>query len=147
MIPTRVIGGNTFTVAALPAMRSFCLQPRIAPAVAEALGAIGGIVGGGDGVADRDVSGLAPAIGKFFSKLPAGELEEIVVELLTGATCDGRTLFNGTAHGAPFDLIMQGRTLDTWRLIAFAVEVNYPDFFDLLRGAAGKRPAAAASAA
>jgi len=125
----RTIGGNVFSVVPLPAMRSFALQPRLAPALAEVVGVLGSLSG------DLDVGALGPAVGRFFAKLPADELEAVTRELLAGATMDGAQLF--TAAGNPFDLVMRGRTLDVWRLLAFAVEVNYPDFFALVRRGAG----------
>jgi hypothetical protein len=46
-----------------------------------------------------------------------------------------------------FDVKMRGRTVDTWRLVAFAVEVNYPDFFALLAAKRGAAPVETGSGA
>jgi hypothetical protein len=135
-MPERVINGNTFQVEALPAMRSFALQARIAPALGEVIGVAAGILTGG-GIDTADVAELAPVLGRFFAKLPSAELQDVTRELLTGATMDGVPLFT-SGQGDPFDLKMRGRTLDVWKLLWFSLEVNYPDFFGLL-AARGER--------
>jgi hypothetical protein len=127
---TLTLSGNTFVVPLLPAMRSFLLQPKIAPAVGAVFGALAPLAKGDMGGAD--VEALAPLLGGFFAKLGPADLEEVVRTLLDGATMDGTPLFS--AAGDTFNLRMQGRTLDTWKLLAFAVKVNYPDFFGLLGG-------------
>ena len=144
-MPERVISGNTFSVEPLTAMRSFALQPRIAPAiaaVAEAVGSLTSISGKGD-LGTVEVAALAPAVGRFFQALQPGDLQDITRALLGSARMDGIALFSGA--GDPFELKMRGRTLDTWRLLWFALEVNYPDFFGLLAGAAARQPAPAPS--
>jgi hypothetical protein len=65
--------------------------------------------------------------------------------LLTGATMNGTLLYQGAA-GEPIHVLLQRRTLDTWRLLIHAVRVSYPDFFDLAR-ALRDRPAAGGSSA
>lgn len=132
--PEREIGGAVFTVSPLPAMRSFLLQPRIAPVLAEAGAILAEVAAGDADVLDLDVLELAPRIlprvGQIFAKLPPEELRAITRELLEGATMDGVLLFTGA--GDPFDVKLRGRTLDVWRLLWFALEVNYPDFFGAL---------------
>lgn len=128
------LGTNIFNVTPLPALKSFVLQPRLAPAVVEVFGALGMAASAGD-IGGVDISVLAPMVGSFFSKLPAAELELVLRELLGTATMDGTPLF--TANGNPFDVLMRGRMLDVWKLLWHAVRVNYPDFLGLL-GASGE---------
>jgi hypothetical protein len=123
-----LLGENRFIVPPLPAMRSFALQARIAPALTEVAKGFGALKEGLDG----DVTAIAPAIAGFFAKLGADELEAIAKTLLADATMDGKALF--TPSGNPFDVHMRGRTMDTWKLLWFAIEVNYPDFFKALGG-------------
>lgn len=138
----RKIGGNVFCVTPLPAMRSFTLQPRLAPAlaaVAEGIGAIGNLAEKQD-LDAIELAAIAPVVTRFFHALPPDRLEMVTRELLAGATMDGRPLF--TAEGNPFDVLMRGRSIDVWKLLWFALEVNYPDFFGAVAGK-GARPAAA----
>lgn len=141
-MPERVIGGSRFTVEPLPAMRAFVLQVRLAPALAEVLGALGGLQGSGAELSRLDVSALAPAFGRVAAKLPPAELEAITRELLGSARCDGVSLFS-VDKGDRFDVVMAGRAIDTWQLLFFAVEVNYPDFFARLGASRAGLPAAA----
>ena len=146
----RKIGSNTFALSPLTAMQSFTLQPRLAPALTEA-GVVLAKLAAGDGVAgllNAEVDAVLPrAIGRFFEKLPPAELEAITRILLQSATMDGTALFAQVeGQGDPFNILMRGRTLDVWRLIWFAVEVNYPDFFALLPGKGAGEKAALLSA-
>ncbi len=145
MLATRskTIGASLFTVTPLPAMRTFVLQPRLAQPLAEAASAFGLVMGGGD----RDVAEMAPIVGRFFAKLPPHELETIVRELLAGSQIDGKPLLDGNGQGGTFDAFMQGRTMDVWLLLWFALEVNYPDFFGRLGGLIARAEKAPASAA
>lgn len=135
------IGGNTFTVSPLPASKSFALQARIAPAIAEVFGVIGKVRAGAD-IGSLDVGEMATIVDKLAGKLPPAELEALLRELLATATMDNLPLF--TSQGNPFEVRMQGRTIDTWKLLWHSIQVNYPDFFSLLDGlgAAAEKPAA-----
>jgi len=149
-----VLGGNVFVVNPLSALRSFALQPRIAPPLAEVFGVLaslkttvqsaGNALEMADKVgienlldADIDIESVIPVVGRFFSKLPADELMSLVRELLSGATMDNIPLF--TANGDPFDVKMRGRTMDTWKLMWHAIKVNFPDFFGLLGASVGAK--------
>jgi len=134
------IGGNSFDVPAPGGMRSFSLQQRILPVAGRVANVFLQLLSGSGVVSVADLSSVLeadvlrvlpiamPAIGEIFSTMPKGELEGITRELLGDATCDKVPLF-GSPKGDAFDLMMQGRTLDTWRLLWYAMEVWYPDFF------------------
>lgn len=129
------IGRDVFEVGPIPALRSFTLQARIAPALAEVAAAIQK-VGASGTLEEANVEELAPAVGRFFSKLPEAELEHVVRALLANTKMNGLPLFSGA--GDPIDTLMAGRTLDVWRLLWFALQECYPDFFvhlGALRGA------------
>ncbi len=122
-------------------MATFILQPLIAPPLIEVIGtllplAMSGVELSIDTV---DVAELIPALSRFFGKLTPKDLEYITRSLLNGATCEGVQLFGD--KGDPFNAVMMGRTVDTWRLLFLSIRVNYPDFFGLL-GAKGKSAAA-----
>jgi len=153
------IGDRLYNVQPLTAMRSFVLQPRLAPVVAEAaalfFGVARGVAGGDTEIsvaalleADVDLDKLVQAFGRIAEKLPPRELEDITRQLLAGATCNEQLLFAAVqGAGDPFDVLMRGRALETWRLLWHAVRVNYPDFFAALAGSAAPAPAASPSAA
>ena len=166
------IGNDVFTVEPLLGESSFLLQPLLVPILADVAALYGlftsavvDLVGLKEGVTpegvaaakaklDQNVMSLlpevqpalekaGPIIARLCAKLPAADLQHIMRTLLKGATFNGQQLY--TAQGNPIDIVMRGRTLDVWRLLIHALEVSYPDFFDLLRGPAAQ-PAAEASA-
>jgi hypothetical protein len=102
---------------------------------------------------------VADAVAGACAKLPPSELGEIMRTLLDGARAiyadaDGRqhadflfTADRPSIHGHAFDTLMQGRTLETWALLWFAVEVSFPDVFLRARALFGKARAGVPSKA
>jgi hypothetical protein len=145
------IGDDVFSVSPLTGERSFLLQPLIAPAMAD-FGALFALFvrafASGDEepkiAADEEPKANAvvealdaleqagPVIARLCSKLPPEQLRTIIRELLAGATMNGKPLYS--VQGNPIDVLLQGRTMDFWRLLIHAMRVTYPDFFSLLRG-------------
>lgn len=137
------IGDDSFEVPAPTALRSFALQQRILPIVGRAVGVLAHLLhlekdAGLDGLLEKDVTAVLPqflpALGDIFSTMPIGELDYITRQLLDGSTMNGVQLFGVNPAGAAFDALMRGRTLDTWRLLWYALGVWYPDFFGLAAG-------------
>ena len=130
----REINGHRYSVEPLPAMTAFLLQPRLVPPVSEAMRS-GDLLRGLKGkslaaILDMNVlDALGGAISSFCRQLPPVELDQITRTLLKGARRDGVPLYGD--GGDHIDVAMRGATMDIWRLLAFAVEVNYPDFFAL----------------
>lgn len=164
------IGDDVFMVAPLLGERSFLLQPLIAPAMTD-FGALFGlfakayadfagdeepkVASGGDEepklelgeMIDDVMSALeqaGPIVARLCAKLPPDHLKAIVRELLAGATMNGKPLYS--QQGNPIDVLLQGRTVDFWRLLVHALRVSYPDFFGLLRGLRGSSRGADRSA-
>lgn len=133
---TRQIGEHTYSVSQLPARRALEMFGRLGKSLGPAL--FEAIARGGQVDPDADamdlVAALAPALGSVFSRLPPGELTALADELLEPATCDGAPI------KPQFDLLFQGQILALLRVLAFAVEVNYADFFDAGRALFAKRP-------
>ena len=116
----REIDGHTYTVTQLPPRRAMRLLRRLAALIAPAFG------GAGDGkVAKFDFSGLASALGGLRDE----EFDLIVNELLAMAQVDGKDLL------PIFDLTFQGALPTLFKVLGFALEVQYGDFFgDRLAG-------------
>lgn len=158
------IGDRNYEVPELPAFESFTMQPRLAPIIAEvavlAFGALSKLKDEDGKDLDLknmsieqfmaldvgiDTDAVLAAVARVCAKLPQPDFKRLVRDLLGGARCNGAQLF--TENGNPFDVLMRGRTLETWRLLFFAVQINYPDVFSR-RGASGAQsPAASPSAA
>lgn len=117
-LPTSTVpAGEVFTVAQLPAMRGTKLLVRLGKALGPAFSSMTG-----------DLDKVA---GALFSGLSPDEAEGILRELFA-TTKVGTTDLMGV-----FDMTMQGQFKSLGKLIAFALEVQFGDFFgDLV--AAGK---------
>lgn len=145
MLPAETfkLGANVFQVAPLLGEDSFLLQPRILPLVAE-LGALAlAQAESGESLVSL-LEKVSPIIARACTKLPPEELKFIMRALLKNATMDGQPLYKEAADGtvvALINVLMQGRTLDIWKLLTKALEVSYPDFFALARGLRAKAAA------
>ena len=128
------IGANTFAVNQMPAMRALKMSTRLGRLFGPAMAKLAGS-GPPASLLDVDTSALSPAISMLFDGLTESEIESLTKELL--ATCevqiDGKwvELFG---KNPVFDLVMGGDVLGIYKLIYFAVEVNYADFFAEFRG-------------
>ncbi len=153
METTRKIGEDIFTISPLGYEETCDLQPLLAPALAD-FGRLYALFIGemarllqqhGAEVAEADVVTMLPELGgsldqasaiiaQVAAKLPATSLRTIRRTLLRGATMNSKPLY-ATTEGQPdmINTLMRGRTIDGWKLLLFALEVNYPDFFALAR--------------
>ena len=128
---TRVIDGHTVQVQALPVFKGQRLFLRLLKAVGGSFGpALAALASSGSkGLGDID---LAQHLPTMFSALSPEEMESITRELLTGAVLD--------PHGEPrnllavCDIVFQGSVLTLFKCALFAVEVNFPDFRQIVVG-------------
>lgn len=123
---SRVIDGRTFEVEQLGAMAGIKMLRRLTAALGPALAKLVGDAKGGGAVLDRSVSELAGAVEALVDRLPEAELESLIKALLQGATIDGKPLL------AVMELELAGQTLTILQVVAFAIEVNFGDFFAAL---------------
>lgn len=144
------LDGFTYGVTQLPAMRATKLLARLGRLAGPALLQLVGDLRSG-GLADADLSGLGETARQFFAGLTDAELESVIRELLGTVTVT--TLEGKTAPVMPvFDTHFQGRLDALFRLLWFALEANYGNFFVALAGAAkglmagaGRSPASTTS--
>ncbi|MFZ5440461.1 MAG: phage tail assembly chaperone [Myxococcota bacterium] len=123
---TKVIDGLEFEIAPLPALRAFSTLPRIVALFAPITDNFSG--------AETDVAAIARALGALMRTKPE-ELTALLKILLEGATVmhEGKrvTLL------PVFDVVMHRKVLTAYKLLIFAVEVNYTDFFAELEARLG----------
>src|SRR5580698_1730234 len=119
---TKEIAGVSFTVRQLPAFKALKMMNRLTRALGPAIAALG--AGGGS----LSFEGVSDALVKLGDKLSDQELEAIARELLADATFK-------TPEGAEgelmkqVDLVLAGKPEVMLKLLAFALEANYGNFF------------------
>lgn len=137
---SKTIDGIEFSVEQLPGRAALLLSRRLAaigaPALAKAFTGFKGT-----SIADAEISNLGAATAALFDRLPESEFTELVDQLLSTAwvTRDGK---RGPLLPV-FDSIMQGHTATAYKLLWFAIEVNFGPFGGALldRVVAGARAA------
>jgi hypothetical protein len=121
---TRIIDGSQYLLAQMDAKRAFKLIPRIGHVIGPVLGKAGTLKGGN--LSDVDVSVLGDIVGLLFERLTPEELEFITGEMLYSLRRDGR---DASATGARFGQEMAGEVVTVFKLLRWAFELNYGDFF------------------
>lgn len=139
---------HKFTIVMLEVDKSLDLFQRLAKDLGPGFKAIAtgaaSFLGGGNHGADllsMDLSAAVGSIAELFARLPADELQQIRRLLLTGATIDGKELTIDLVNA-----VFTGRILSLFKLLVFAIQTNYGDFFDAGRGLQSRRAAAVGSA-
>lgn len=129
--------GGDVTVQKLPAMKAQLLWLRLARVAGPA---IGKLVETLDGEKVRDfaagsgggVNGIGEALNLLVSRLTVEEFDQLRRELLQGV------FFGGQPITKTADVVFMGKTLALWKVLAFALEVNFADFFGGVRVAVAK---------
>lgn len=74
----------------------------------------------------------SPILERISRALPPEKLRHIRRTLLREATCGGVALYGNTPReGDAINVLLAGRVIDVWRLLLFAVQISYPDFFEM----------------
>jgi hypothetical protein len=136
---SRTIDGLTFHVTQLPLTKAratlVLLGQRIAPGL-EGLSAA--MASGGGSLGDADGTAVLGALGKLLEGLSDADLETLSETFGSASTVDvgdGKTPYLDRARR---ETVFHGGNLTTYfRWLAFAVEVNYSDFFALVASLPG----------
>lgn len=123
------IGGVKYTVQQLPVTRALRLSAKlggiIAPALAKASKSVSGM--SLESLGGLDVALFGDAIETFMTKMSPDELEFCTKELLYVLEKDGKDISRS------FDTEFCGELMTVFKLLRFAFEVNFGDFFDAAR--------------
>lgn len=135
---TRTIDGFTYEVFALPAWNAVEVFQQLTRALVPALAGVAKAEG------PEGLAALSGAVERMLTSLQPAQVLHLSKVLLAGA----RVVVNGqNVELLPIvDVHFQRRTLALWKVLAFAVEVNFPDFLAPLRGIAGRLAVRAKSA-
>lgn len=130
---TKTVGGLKFQLAMVPAMQSLEVLPRVLALVGPAVGTLKEVITA-DGKVDRTkLLGLATGMIGQLGKASPRELREVAEILL--APCQVQQEGKWVELLPVFDAVMQGRIFTVLNLIAWAVQLNFQDFFALLPAA------------
>jgi hypothetical protein len=144
------IAGRRYVVTQLPATRAIKLLRRLGHVLGPALAKAVGSSRGNLSIATLDVGSLSDAVALLFDRLSESELEYLMRELLSTAQVltDDKwvQLSTGLAGTQPYDAIFAGDLAGLFGCMAFAIEVNYGDFFGVLRGSLQAQMGASRSA-
>lgn len=144
---TKEIGGIQFKVQQFGALEALRLQAvlmmKLMPSIGRAFGAVNGAIPRSLGqVLNLQLDGreLAGAINELFEKLPESEFMTLIKRLLQGTTAEASiegekvwvTFSDPNTYEAMMNQVFGGQTLLVYQVLAFVLEVNYPDFFKML---------------
>lgn len=127
----KTIDGLDFELSQLTAWRAMETLTRVTKYLAPGLDAISAA---GKGSKEAGISALVKGLQGLSNNSPA-ELRALTEVLLESCvvTWEGKT-----ARLLPaFDVVMQGRILTVFKLLAWALEENYADFFGVLKSGLG----------
>lgn len=124
----QVIDGMTYSVVQFPAMYGFALLARLAKCIGPALGALSSM---GPGT-NSDISQMGPVLCEALSTLDPDEAQRLALEILKStsviipdATGGRRVEFTGREK---IDEVFSGRLMTMFKVLGFAVKVNFSDF-------------------
>lgn len=141
---TKTIKDLKFQLGMVPAMQSLEAMPRVLALVGPAISTLKDAVSGGKVDQSKLLevgAGIVAQLGKANPK----ELREVAELLL--APCQVQHEGKWVNLLEVFDVLMQGRIFTVLNLLAWAVQLNYQDFFALLPDAKSGDGAALSSSA
>jgi hypothetical protein len=121
-----VIDGLHFTVVQFPAMYGFGLLARLAKTIGPVMGSLSGITPG------TDLGTLGPQFADALAALDADEAQRLVLDILKStsvvipdATGGRKVEFSDRTK---IDDVFSGRLKTMFKVVGFALRVNYADF-------------------
>jgi hypothetical protein len=157
MTKEKVINGVKFTAAPFTAVEGLKLKAYLArtfgPALGEAIGALKDLFKGGS-ASLNDIGGVgidgpaaARAVERLITQLDEGSILTFFRRLLSNVQAqingkDGQPMvigFVGDAFDVSMELAFSGNLFSVYPVILMVLEVNYPDFFGMVRGGIGAK--------
>lgn len=121
------------TTTQLPALRSFRLLTRLGKLMGPAIGRLKGV-----GL-KSDMSALLPALMSLFDNLEPDDVDSLTLQILEGTVVEvgGRPTVLSSTEGV--NRVFGGRLFLMFKVMVFAIEVNFRDFFRELTPASAQR--------
>lgn len=144
---TRMIKERECKVSPFPALEALKLKMQLikllGPGIGQLIGSVGSIDSLKDGFDTKlDGTGLAKSIATLMDQLDEGTFLALVRRLFSQVSLqvniEGKNVIllfgNKEKFEEYFDIAFLQRLMDMYEIIAFVMEVNYPDFFALIAG-------------
>lgn len=125
------IGEFKVTATQLMASKSFKAFARLGRMGLPAFSKAVGVANGTASIADLDVGELVVALGNIFERLTDAEIDWLLDTFLKSAFIDDAPFLQ------VYELKLQGRLEILLQAIAFAIQVNYANFFGAVSGLVG----------
>lgn len=145
---TRQIGDHEYTVLQLPAITALKLLTRIGKGVGPALGELAKALSSqqGKSLQDMDIGAVGAGMAALLAGLEGDELLAILTTLYSTTSYTefdpkaGQPRKYELANPSVVNAHFQGKVTRMLQVAAFALEANYADFFDGLRGQLARAP-------
>lgn len=127
----RDIDGFKIQISPLPCTKSLEVLHRLGLCLSPSVAAMLGLLQGGQQIelSSLNLGELSVALVAFFRGCSWPDLKYFIDNLLAPALCNDAPLLK------TMDITFQAKTLSLLRVLVFAIEVNYADFFDVASGA------------
>ena len=131
----KTIDSIEYSIDQLGGMKGLRLFNRLLRLCAPALGSIGKALADRKSLADMDLDSVGKAVSAMLVSLTDDDLESLTRELLGSCTFDREGKRIELMSPGVFDLEMRGKVGTILKLLSFALEVNYGNFFEALQNA------------
>lgn len=133
----RDIDGFKIQISPLPCTKALEVLHRLGQSLSPSVAAMLGLLQGGQQIdlASVDIAELGGALVAFFRGCSWPDLKYFIDNLLQPALCNDQPLLR------TMDITFQAKTMSLLKVLVFAIEVNYSDFFDVARGALAQQAA------
>lgn len=145
---TRTIAGIEYSITQMPARKGTHWFYRLMGVLGPAATKLGGLGKGSTAqsltMADLmdNVDELGAAVEVIYEKLPPEEFEEMRQAFFWSLERKDAKGFTDLSDANKFDVELAGEVFTVLKLMAFAIEVNFGDFFGVLRARIAKAVAA-----
>ncbi len=129
------IDGHEFAINKLPFRRSRATFARLRVSLAPCLTHLAAL-GKLDNLLEMDLGVLAPVVSDFLSRMDARDEEAIADELFDGARINGKPLADEA------EMFFAGKLDTYYKVLWFAIKVNYGSFASALGGLISSEPGA-----
>jgi len=140
----KIIGENTYKVTPFGALEAIKIKARMLQLFGPAIGkALGGLASSSSNLLNTTIDGdaISSAFVLLFEQLDENTFIQLLQRLLKntiaivgqGASGQKQAIYFSEGKEENYTLAFQGHLVDMYKVLFFVLQVNYPDFFDLIQ--------------